>query len=414
MNSHSSPSEPRDTVHVVGGGLAGLTAAAIVARAGVPVIVHEQRNRLGGRATTDERNGYRFNQGPHALYLGGEGVPILERLGVVLAGSAPATKGGRMVVGGQSHLMPANVASLATTRVVGMRDKVDLGRLLARIGSIDTGALAATSVDDWVAATTDRPRAAAVIHALVRLSAYVNNPRQLSAEVGVLQLQRALGAGVRYLDGGWDRLVGQLAEIVTSHGGRIQRGDVLTELPDAAAVIVAGGGPEVAERLTGASFAVGPRAEATVLDLALSTAPEHRFVLGVDEAMYLSDHGFMVDMSPAGGASVSLGQYLAQPGEPGAEPDRDGLRAFAVHAGITDDIVVDERFLHRMTTVTAIATPGLGGLAGRPPVAVPDRDGVFVAGDWVGDRGHLADAVLASADEAANRAVAHVTRKVTV
>lgn len=413
MNSPSS-SSPRDTIHVVGGGLAGLAAAATVARAGVPVVVHEQRHRLGGRATTDERAGYRFNQGPHALYLGGEGVPVLERLGVLLPGSAPATRGGRMVAGGRLHLMPANAASLAVTRLIGTRDKIDLAMVLARVGSVDTRELAATSVDEWVATMTDRPRAAAVIHALIRLSAYVNAPRHLSAEVGVLQLQRALAGGVRYLDGGWERLVVQLAAIVTDRGGRIEPGAVLTELPDAAAVIVAGGGPEVAERLTGVPFDAGPRAEAAVLDLALSAAPERRFVLGVDEAMYLSDHGFVEAMAPAGRGSVSLGQYLAQPGDRGAEPDRDGLRAFARRAGLTDDVVVDERFLHRMTTVTAIATPGLGGLAGRPPIAVADLDGVFVAGDWVGDRGHLADAVLASAAEAARLAVAHVARKVTV
>lgn len=51
-------------IHVIGGGLGGLAAAAIVARSGHPVVVHERRGRLGGRATTDERQGYRFNQGP--------------------------------------------------------------------------------------------------------------------------------------------------------------------------------------------------------------------------------------------------------------------------------------------------------------------------------------------------------------
>ena len=51
-----------------------------------------------------------------------------------------------------------------------------------------------------------------------------------------------------------------------------------------------------------------------------------------------------------------------------------------------------------------------GGLAGRPGVAVPDRPGTFVAGDWVGPEGHLADAVLASARAAALAAVAHRER----
>ena len=64
-----------------------------------------------------------------------------------------------------------------------------------------------------------------------------------------------------------------------------------------------------------------------------------------------------------------------------------------------------------MTTVTAIATAERGGLAGRADVTVADRPGVFVVGDWVGRRGHLTDAVLASAEEAATAAIRHVERR---
>ena len=90
------------------------------------------------------------------------------------------------------------------------------------------------------------------------------------------------------------------------------------------------------------------------------------------------------------------------------------LQAFARHAGIKSDDVVDERYLHRMTTVSAIATASSGGLAGRPPVAIPDRAGVFVVGDWVGPTGHLADAVMASARAAADAAIAHVSTSTRV
>ncbi len=51
-----------------------------------------------------------------------------------------------------------------------------------------------------------------------------------------------------------------------------------------------------------------------------------------------------------------------------------------------------------------------GGLPGRPAVAVPGAPGLFVAGDWVGDRGLLADAAAASGTRAAELAVAHARR----
>jgi hypothetical protein len=300
------------------------------------------------------------------------------------------------------------------TRLLGARDKAELARLLFRLPRLVPSDLAGITVDEWLAHHIDRPVPAAVVRAIVRLSTYVNAPGSLSAEVAVLQLQRALSSGVIYVDGGWETIVARLAAEVRAAGGTIVASDTLTDPPDAAAVIVAAGGPDVVGRLVGHRFDTGPAAEASVLDLAL-TAPAHdRFVIGVDEPIYLSDHGSPRGMTPVGRASVSLAQYLAPTGEPDAEPDRERLRAFARHAAITTDQIVDERYLHRMTTVTAIATAARGGLAGRPPIDVPDRPGVFVAGDWVGRTGHLADAVLHSGREAASAAVRHLERSVAI
>ena len=404
----------RRTVHVIGGGLAGLAAAAFVARSGVPVVVHEQRNRLGGRSTTDDRGGFRFNQGPHALYVGAEASAVLADLDISPAGSVPVTRGARMVRGGVSHLAPGGPGSLMLTRLISARDKVALARLLTRLDKLDPSELASITVDEWIGQFTDRPVVADVVQALVRLSTYVNAPSVLSAQVAVQQIQRALASGVLYLDGGWERLVGQVADAVVAAGGRIERGEPVTELPDAAAVIVATGGPALASTLTGHPFVAGPPAEAAVLDLALTVRARHRYVIGVDEPIYLSDHSTPAGMAPPGRASVSLAQYLAPDGEPGAEPNRERLRAFARYAGITADQVVDERYLHRMATVTAIATAEHGGLRGRPAVSVPDQPSVFVAGDWVGPSGHLVDAALHSAREAARLAVVQLERSVTV
>ena len=67
--STSEAAEPRVDVAVVGGGLAGLVAAATAAGGGARVVLLEPHG-LGGRAATDEQHGYRFNRGPRALYSG--------------------------------------------------------------------------------------------------------------------------------------------------------------------------------------------------------------------------------------------------------------------------------------------------------------------------------------------------------
>ncbi|HEX4902194.1 MAG TPA: hypothetical protein VFV42_05240, partial [Acidimicrobiales bacterium] len=95
---------------------------------------------------------------------------------------------------------------------------------------------------------------------------------------------------------------------------------------------------------------------------------------------------------------------------PGVEPDRHRLARWVRTIGVAPEQVVTERYLHRMVACSAIPVAAAGGLAGRPGVAVPGRPGVFVAGDWVGPVGHLADAVLASARAAGLAAAAHLER----
>ncbi|MEP1122978.1 MAG: NAD(P)-binding protein [Ilumatobacter sp.] len=405
MNHHTDISRPRASdVHVIGGGLGGLAAAALVARTGRSVTVHEGRRGLGGQAATDDHHGYRFNRGPHAFYADGDGARVLRSLGISPSGRSPATKDARMVDAERFGVMPGGPFSLLRSPLLGARDKLSLARVLGGIGRLDPSAVASLTVDEWVDGVTDRPRVRRMLHAVIRLATYVNAPGVMSAQVALMQVQLALDGGVLYLDGGWEQLTTALASVP---GVEVAEGERITELPDAPCVIVATGGPRAATALTGAEFDVGPPAEVSVLDVGLSRPPQHDFVLGVDPPLYLSNHGFPSGMTPTDRWSVSVAEYLGST----VEPDRDRLRSFLTYAGIVDDAIETERHLHRMPAVTAIATAAAGGLSGRPTGVLGDRPGVFVVGDWVGPRGHLLDAVLASAQDAALAAVAHLDRR---
>jgi hypothetical protein len=88
--------------------------------------------------------------------------------------------------------------------------------------------------------------------------------------------------------------------------------------------------------------------------------------------------------------------------------DRAELRGHARLAGITDDQIVEERFL-AVHVVTHLLPRPEQGLAGRPEVAVPGAEGMYLAGDWVGPSGWLSDAAMASGQRAgtlAARAIA--------
>ena len=63
-----SASGRKGPVAVLGGGPAGLTAGYLLAKKGVPVIVFEAEDQVGGLAKTEVRDGYRFDLGGHRFF----------------------------------------------------------------------------------------------------------------------------------------------------------------------------------------------------------------------------------------------------------------------------------------------------------------------------------------------------------
>ena len=404
--SAQTPANKAAEVVVVGGGLAGLAAALYVGRSGRSVELLERKGRLGGLAVTDDRDGFQFNQGPHALYASSAGADVLNDLGVKMAGGKPPAKG-RLVINGSAELLPGGLPSLVRTGALSAAEKVQIAGQLARLPKLKPEAFATTSVTDWINGAVSGNNARALLHGLTRLVTYVNNPDELSADVTIEQLQHGLGPGVLYLNGGWQTLVNQMASKLEAMANvTIATNANVDQLPDAPAVIVAGGGPSLATRLTGHQFDVGPAAEASCLDLGLRSSPTHDFVLGADEPFYFSNHSAVADLAPVGQCYATSVQYLT----PGGEPSPDAIEAFTRHAGVSQSDVVASRRMHRMTAVTSIPTASRGGLAGRPDVTVPGCTGVYVSGDWVGPSGHLADASLASARQASRAALAQLER----
>lgn len=401
----SFPNDNTPDVAVIGGGLAGLTAAALVARAGHSVRVYERRTQLGGLARSTTQDGFTFNQGPHAFYRGNAGERVLTDLGVTLDGGIPATKG-KVVFDGTTHIAPAGAPTLLRTSALSLRDKVVVGGLLAKLPRLDAASFGETTVTEWVDhAVRGRARAGELLHALVRLATYVNDPDALSAEVAISQVQAALSTGVLYLDGGWQRVVDQLAQ---RPGVEIVHESVDT-LPDARTVIVATGSPATTSTLTGRRYDVGPSAEASCVELGVDRSPTSDFILGGDVPFYFSNHSKVAKLAPRGQFRVAGAEYLRA----GDEPDIDALHAFMALAGVSEDNVVVTRRLHRMTTVSAMAVAAAGGLRGRPKVTDTDSPEVFIAGDWVGGDGHLADASVASAEAAAHAAIRTLERVAT-
>jgi phytoene dehydrogenase-like protein len=122
----------------------------------------------------------------------------------------------------------------------------------------------------------------------------------------------------------------------------------------------------------------------------------------MDRPLYAAVHSAWAKLAPEGSALVHTLKYL-QPDEP-AEPlaIRQELEALLdlVQPGWRAE-VVEQSFLPQMAPSNAVVLARQGGLPGRPGPAVPGIRNLYVAGDWVGAEGQLADACFASARSAA-------------
>ena len=117
---------------------------------GSPVALLDVRS-AGGRARSDERDDYVLNQGPHAVYRTGAGSGVLSRVGVALQGAPPhpAVAGYRGATGDLA-VLPTSAASLLRSPLVGMGDKVRLGRLFTTLPKVDASSLASQSAAGWI------------------------------------------------------------------------------------------------------------------------------------------------------------------------------------------------------------------------------------------------------------------------
>ncbi len=407
-----------DRTIVVGGGLAGLTAAATLARAGRPVTVIEGAEHLGGRARSRHRLGYDLNLGPHALYKAPGGLDVLKGLGVPVRGRRPKIERAGVLVGGE--LIPAT--RHLRRNVV---DRLRVARGMGGLGAADASLWAGQPAQAWIDHVTDDEVGRATLASVLRTSTYAADFDVLDASAAASQLRAAMH-GVLYLHGGWSSLVDGLAAVVRRHGGEIITGRPVSavehddrvravHLADggtlpAAAVVVAVNDPRRAAGLLAGDGAarLAAVADAAVpvrmahLDVALRPLPSTRFpnLLGIDEPIYLNVPSSVAACAPEGGAVIHVGRYL-RPGEEHLD-HRPGLEAVLdLHQPDWRDHVVDARYVPRSLVSGDHARAATLGTAGRPGVDAAGVRGVAVAGDWVGPVGMIGDAAILSGAAAA-------------
>jgi phytoene dehydrogenase-like protein len=407
-------------VIIIGGGLAGLTTAALLACSGKAVTLFEHSSReIGGRPRTADIEGFYFNQGPHALYLTDASDTILKEIGINYTGGIPAGKG-YLISGGKKREIAGDYSSW-------LSGKSDGSQFFISPTKIDFSQLENVTEQEWLDKNIHDINDAEIIKTIFRLNTYANDPDIQSIGPVLHQIYVGSRAGVMYLDGGWQTLVDGLLTVAKNANATIVMGkkairvkrtdssgwqvllDNKTEV--SAKIVVIAAGPNDAyslfednERpdvLSKAAKEAKP-IRLVCLDVALSSLPDKDalFALGVDRPLYFSVHSAYAKLAPKGGALIHVAKYLGTSIEPKPREDQPELEEFLdlLQPGWRQ-VLVKKRPLPNMVVSNALVTAADGGLGGRPDPRIAEN--LYIVGDWVGKEGLLSNASVASAKHAA-------------
>jgi phytoene dehydrogenase-like protein len=433
----------KGNVIIVGGGISGLAASIYLARGGCNVTLFEKRQNLGGRSITQLRHGFRFNLGPRVLYRAGMGAKVYRELGVPVRGGV-WKRSGIGLYHGERHPLPMSLFAVARTALLTSRGKWEAASLLLRIGRMNTRPYASMTIREWLDTNVSDARFRKILETLLRAATYSVDQRQSAAEA--LEQVKLILRGVLYVDEGWQKLVDGLHSHAVSAGVNfVTKSTVVgVDVDDRVRAIHLGGlephreekgtplsaetvllavDPVTAARLVGdvpfaKSWSDLTPATAACLDVALKGLPypAPTFALSIDAPLYMSVHSAYAQLTPQNGALVHLAKYRSEPSpSPADEYDAESLRMTDEARRDEQELeqffdqlqpgwrerVVYKRFFPSLTVTNAVSRPDHP----RPPVSTPVR-GLYLAGDWVGSEGSLADAALTSARAAAQRILA--------
>jgi phytoene dehydrogenase-like protein len=414
-------------VVIIGGGLAGLSAATYLGRAGLSVTLYEKSAGLGGKAVTQRYEGYSINRGIHALYCGGATEQVLQELGIAYSGHSP-----KSILGlreGKLQVAPISVPTLLRTGLLSIADKLELLGLFTGVGKLKAQDFSRVSVQAWLEQTVKRPKVRQFMEANARTAVYSDALDLVSAEVFITKMQLKLKSPIVYLDGGWQSLVNGLRNAAQQAGVHIITGSRVEGVehqagrltgirlaggkvvPAASAVIIATA-PKDALKLVDRESApdlhrvveANVPAQIACLDVALSRLPDpgHPIVQDLEAPRFLTVQSLFSKVAPQAGAMVYTFKQL-NPNRP-TDPHQDERELEDLLDTAQPgwrDVVVKRVFMPRIDAVGILPTAEGGGFAGRPGPTVAGLANLYLAGDWIGSEGFLADASLASARQVA-------------
>ncbi len=417
-------------VAIVGGGIAGLTAALFLGQEGKKVVVLEKSDRYGGRAMTNNKNGVLMNLGAHALFKSGEAMKIFDELGITIKGGEPSIDA-QVIWKNEVYQVPMGLRSLFSKQFLNGLEKIRLAKLMFHLSKMDVQSVPKESLQAWAEREIIDPMVRHFFYAFCRTTTYTYAPNLQLARPVLRQIQRVLKEGVLYVDNGWESMVtalrskavrygvkllestsvnridhnGQVQQVNLTNGESLNVENVIIATPpnDACRLV-----PHVEKSSLYCWREEAISVTASCYDLGLKTLPKpkHQFVLGLDQPLFFTNQSRAAKLSNDGTIVVSLVKYHdLNGGLRDSRLDKQQLEEAMnlLHPGWQKE-VVEEQYLPKITVMHNF--PHVGRRE-KPGPAVPEIKGLFIAGDWAGDEELLVDAAVASA----KRAALHILKK---
>jgi hypothetical protein len=383
--------QQRRHVTIVGGGLAGMTAAITCAEGGASVVLLEAHATLGGRARSSD-GPYKANFGPHALYKDG---PLwrwmAERKVLPRYAGVPLT-GVRFRWQGEIRRTPPLGALPSVLRLRGREAPVEL------------------DFRSWAARHTDA-RTAAMLSAAAGVFSFHHDPGELSAAFVWPRNVRTLLSPppvARYPLGGWSAVVGALEARARELGVAIETRHAVSELPEPPVIVATE--LHVARELLGDEGLTWTSGRTLCIDLAFRRRRGDPFVVSdLDEA------GWIERFTAPDPSLAPAGEELVQahmPIRPGEGAELAAARLEGLLDGSLPDWRERETWRRRQVMDARSGALDMPGTSWRDRPAVDRGDGVFLAGDMVAAPGLLAEVAWASGAEAGRLALAELARSV--
>ena len=203
---------------VIGSGVGGMCAAALLAHDGRRVLLTEKRRYLGGRFSTVEHDGYRCATGGLAVPVGRDVEQVCETIGIQ-SGVQPSTRVG-MWLDGKIHDLSKG-ATRAVIREVAA-DSDEARRVIEALNGAlsDIPAPDDVSFRDWLNNYTSNPRIHGIFQATIGSLLTVNSYELPAAQYfRLIKVIAPLRFG--FIEGGSLSLWERMAELVRAAGGEV-------------------------------------------------------------------------------------------------------------------------------------------------------------------------------------------------